>query len=161
MVGVHYRLPGAWWWNLLLQLQDALVLLEDFNCPDVCWESSTVSCRQSRRLQECMEDNFLTLVINSPAREDALLDLFVTNTRQLIGNIKVRGNLHCSDHAWVKSAILRSMGQVRVKLGPWRLGKQTSNSSGRQSVGSSRILPSGTREKNKAWLICKEGFYRT
>lgn len=77
-----------------------------------------MSCRQSRRLQECMEDTFLTPVITSPAREDALLDLLVTNARQLIGNIKIRGNLHCSDHALVKLAVLRNMSQERVKLSP-------------------------------------------
>lgn len=80
-------------------------------------DSSTVSCRQSRRLQEYMEeDNFLTPIINSRAREGALLDLLVTNARQQIGNIKIRGNLHCSDRALMKLAVLRNMGQV--KLGP-------------------------------------------
>lgn len=64
-----------------------------------------------------MKDNFLTQVINSPAREDALLDLLVTNARQLIGNIKIRGSLDCSDHVLVELAVLRNMGQVRVKLG--------------------------------------------
>lgn len=121
MVGVHYRLPDQGEpvvETFLLQLQEALVLLGDLNCPDVCWGSSTVSCRQSRRLQECMEDNFLTPVINSPAREDALLDLLITNARQLIGSIKIGGNPHCSDCALVKLAVLRNMSQVRVKLSP-------------------------------------------
>lgn len=124
--GVYYRLPDQGKpvdEAFLLQLQEALcsqplVLLGDFNCPDICWESSTVSCRQSRRLPECMEDNLLTQVNNSPAREDALLYLLVTNTRPVIRNIKIRGSLHCSDHALVKLAVLRKMGQVRVKLGP-------------------------------------------
>ncbi|XP_064268379.1 uncharacterized protein LOC135296223 isoform X8 [Passer domesticus] len=34
--------------------------LRGFSHPDVCWESCTMSCRQSRRLLENMEDNFLT-----------------------------------------------------------------------------------------------------
>jgi len=43
-----------------LQLQEALrsqalVLLGDFNHPNICWKSS---CWQSRRLLECIEDNF-------------------------------------------------------------------------------------------------------
>ncbi|PKU40515.1 rna-directed dna polymerase from mobile element jockey-like [Limosa lapponica baueri] len=49
----------------LLQLQEAsrsqvFVLLRDFNHPNICWKSSMVSCRQSRRLLECIEDNFLS-----------------------------------------------------------------------------------------------------
>lgn len=109
MVGVYYRLNDKEEpvdEAFLLQLQEALrsqalVLMRDFNCPDIC--CSTVRCRQSRRLL---------------ARDNALLDPLVTNARQLIGNIKIRGNLHCSDHALVEFAILRNMGQVRIKLSP-------------------------------------------
>lgn len=116
--GVYYRLPDQREpvdEAFLLQLQEALcsqalVLLGDLNCPDICWESSTVSCRQSRRLLESMEGNFLTQVMNGPDREDALLDLLVTNARQPAGNTKIRGSLDCSDHALVELAVLRNMG---------------------------------------------------
>ncbi|KAK4826983.1 hypothetical protein QYF61_013083 [Mycteria americana] len=57
----------------------ALILLGDFIHSDICWKSSTASCRQSRRLLECIEDNFLSQVIDSPTRGDAILDLLVTN----------------------------------------------------------------------------------
>ncbi|KAK4807155.1 hypothetical protein QYF61_024275 [Mycteria americana] len=51
----------------LLQLWEAsrsqaLILLGDFNYPDTCWKSSTASCKWSRRLLECVEDNFLIKV---------------------------------------------------------------------------------------------------
>ena len=88
MVGVYYRLPNQGEpidEAFLLQLQEAshsqaLVLLGDFNHPDICWKSSMASCRQSRRLLECFEDNFLSQVIDSPTRGDAILDLLVTST---------------------------------------------------------------------------------
>lgn len=53
---------------LLIQFQEeshlqAFVLLGDFSPPDICWESSRVSCRQSRRFLECMDDNFLTSLV--------------------------------------------------------------------------------------------------
>ena len=57
----------------------ALVLLGDFNHPNICWKSSMASCRQSRRLLKCIEDNFLSQVIDSPTRGDVILDLLVTN----------------------------------------------------------------------------------
>ena len=60
----------------------------------------------------------MTQAINSPAREDAPRDLLVTNARQIIRNIKIRGSLYCTDHALVELAVLQNMGQVRVKLGP-------------------------------------------
>ena len=67
MAGVYYRLPAQVEPTdkaFLLQLQEALgsqafVLLGDFNHPNIYWKSSTASCRQSRRLLECMEDKFL------------------------------------------------------------------------------------------------------
>ena len=66
VVGVYYRAPDQGEpidEAFLLQLQEAsrsqvLILLGDFNHPDICWKSSTASCRQSRRRLECIEDNF-------------------------------------------------------------------------------------------------------
>ena len=63
VVGVYYRLPDQGEPTdeaFFLQLQEAscsqfLVLLGDFSHPDTCWQSSTVSCRQSRRFLECIE----------------------------------------------------------------------------------------------------------
>ena len=65
-VGAYYRPPDQGVpvdKAFFLQLQEAarsqaLVLLGEFNPPDNCWKSSTASCGQSRRLLECMEDNF-------------------------------------------------------------------------------------------------------
>ncbi|XP_009959602.1 PREDICTED: TBC1 domain family member 4-like [Leptosomus discolor] len=87
----------------LLQLQEAshsqaLFLLGDFNHPDIYWKSSTASCRQSRRLLECIGDNFLSQVMDSPTRGDAIRDLMVTNTSALIGDVKIGGSLGCSGH---------------------------------------------------------------
>ena len=63
-----------------------------------------MSYRQSRRLLECIEDNFLSQVIDSPTREDAILDLLLTNTRELIGDIRIGDCQGCSDHAVVENS---------------------------------------------------------
>ncbi|KAK4811192.1 hypothetical protein QYF61_019823 [Mycteria americana] len=112
----------------LLQLQEAscsqaLILLGDFNHPDICWKSGTASCKQSRRLLECTEDNFLIQVIESPTRGDALLDLLLTNTEELIREVKIDGSLGCSDHALVEFTILRDMGQAKSILKTLNLRK--------------------------------------
>jgi len=49
------------------------------------------SCRQSRRLLECIGDNFLSQVIDSPTRGDVTLDLMVSNERELISDVKTGG----------------------------------------------------------------------
>ncbi|TRZ08196.1 hypothetical protein HGM15179_018912 [Zosterops borbonicus] len=122
VVGVYYRPPDQGEpidKAFLLQLQEtlhlqALILLGDFNYPNICWESSMATCWQSRRLLECMDNNFLSQVIDSTTREDVLLDLLVTNASELIRNVKIGGSLGCSDHTLVEFAVLRDMGQVMV-----------------------------------------------
>jgi len=80
-MGVYYRPPDQVEPTdeaIFLQLQEAsrsqsLVLLGDFNHPDICWKSSMVSCRQSRRFLECIEDDFFSQILTP------LLDLMLTN----------------------------------------------------------------------------------
>jgi len=126
VVGVYYRPPGQGEPTdeaFFLQLQEAscsqaLIQLGDFNHSNICWESNTVSSRQSRRLLECIEDNSLRLVIDSPTRGDAILDLMVTSTCKLTSDIKIGGRLGCSDHALVEFTVLNYGVRQRVKSGP-------------------------------------------
>jgi len=46
-------------------------------------------------------------------REDAILDLMVTSTSELITEIRIGGGLGCSDHALVEFTVLRDMGEAR------------------------------------------------
>ena len=95
----------------------ALVLLGDFNHPDICWKRSIVSCKQHRGLLECSVDNLLSQVTDSPARGDAVLDLLPTNANELIGDIRISGSLVYNDHAMTEFTLLRDMRQSVMKLG--------------------------------------------
>jgi len=88
----------------------------EFNHSNICWRSSTVSCRQSRRLLECTEDNFMSQVIDGPTRGDGILDLLLTNANELIGDIRIGSCLGCSDHAMVEFTHPRDMGQTKIKI---------------------------------------------
>lgn len=46
----------------------ALVLVEDFHIPDVFRKYNTAEKKQSRRLLECLENNFLTQMVGEPKR---------------------------------------------------------------------------------------------
>jgi len=91
VVGVYYRPPNQGEEvdaEFFLQRQEAscsqaLILLRDFNHLDICWKSSTLNCKQSRKLLECIEDNFLVQVIESLTRGEALLDLLLTNAEEI------------------------------------------------------------------------------
>ena len=67
-VGVCYRPPnqdeeaGEIFYKQLGEALEslALVLIEDFNLPDVCWKYNTADRKQSTKFLECVETNFLT-----------------------------------------------------------------------------------------------------
>ncbi|CAM4569974.1 unnamed protein product [Lepidochelys olivacea] len=114
VVGVCYRPPDqgdevdeAFFQQLTeVTRSQALVLMGDFNHPDICWESNTAVHRQSRKVLENVGDNFLVQVLEEPTRGRALLHLLLTNREELVGEAKVDGNLGGSDHEMVEFKIL-------------------------------------------------------
>ncbi|KAK4812452.1 hypothetical protein QYF61_024853 [Mycteria americana] len=68
----------------------ALILVGDFNLPDVCWKYNTAEKKRSRRFLECVADNFLTQLVSEPTREGAPLDLLFTNREGLLDLRKKR-----------------------------------------------------------------------
>ncbi|KAK4811010.1 hypothetical protein QYF61_015714 [Mycteria americana] len=83
----------------------ALVLVGDFNLPDVCWKYNSEERKQSRRFLECVADNFLTQLVSEPTREGAPLDLLFTNREGLMSHVMVGGHLGQSDHEMIEFLI--------------------------------------------------------
>ncbi|GAB0209274.1 mitochondrial enolase superfamily member 1 [Grus japonensis] len=94
----------------------ALVLMGDFNHPDICWRDNAAGHKQSRKFLECVDDNFLLQGIEEPMRRGAMLDLILTNKEGLVGDVKLKGSLGCSDHEMVEFRILRAARRARSKL---------------------------------------------
>ncbi|PKU35904.1 rna-directed dna polymerase from mobile element jockey-like [Limosa lapponica baueri] len=55
-------------------------------------------------------------MVEEPMRKGAMLDLVLTNKEGLVGNVKLKGSLGCSDHKMVEIKILRAARRVRSKL---------------------------------------------
>ncbi|XP_032304298.1 uncharacterized protein LOC116654245 [Coturnix japonica] len=114
LVGVCYRPPNQdeetdeVFYKQLAQAarSPALVLMGDFNFPDICWEYSTAQKKQSRRFLECIEDSFLMQQVREPTRGAAPLDLLFASREGLVGDVKVGGCLGQSDHEMVDFSIL-------------------------------------------------------
>jgi len=114
MVGVYYRPPDqeeevdeAFYRQLQAASQSlALVLMGDFNHPDISWEDHTARHSQSRRFLQSIDDNFLMRVVQEPTRKGSLLDLVLTNKEGLVENVKAGGRLGCSDHEMMEFRIL-------------------------------------------------------
>ena len=85
----------------------ALVLVGDFNFPDICWKYNTAEQDQPRRFLERVADNFLTQLVSEPTREGALLDLVFVNREGLVDDVAVGGRLGHSDHEIIEFSILR------------------------------------------------------
>ncbi|GAB0176277.1 hypothetical protein GRJ2_000092900 [Grus japonensis] len=88
----------------------------DFNHPDICWRDNAAECKQPRKFLECVDDSFLLQVIEEPTRRGAMLDLILTNKEGLVGDVKLKGSLGCSDHKMVEFRILRAARKVHSKL---------------------------------------------
>ena len=80
----------------------------DFNHSGICWTDNIAGHKQYRRFLECIDESFLLQVIEEPMRRGTMLDLVLTNEEELVGNVKLKGSLSCSDHKMVE---LRDLGQ--------------------------------------------------
>ena len=88
-------------------------LTGDFNHSDICQQDNTASCKQSRRLLEYTDYNFLVQLLDQPIRGEALLDLVLTNAKEIVKAIKTGSSLGCSDHALVELMTSRNMGLAK------------------------------------------------
>ncbi|GAB0194032.1 hypothetical protein GRJ2_001868500 [Grus japonensis] len=105
-----YRQTGA------ASRSQALVLMGDFDHPNICWRDNAAEHKQSRKFLECVDDNFLLQVIEKPTRRGAMLDLVLTNKEGLVGDVKLKASLGCSDHEMVEFKILRAARRAHSKL---------------------------------------------
>ena len=69
----------------------------------------------SIKFRECVEDCFLTQMLDVPTRNEALLDLLLTNQENLLCTILVSDSPGCSDHSIVEFGIRLSMLKVSTK----------------------------------------------
>ncbi|GAB0181361.1 mitochondrial enolase superfamily member 1 [Grus japonensis] len=69
----------------------------------------------SIKFLECVEDCFIIQMLDVPTRNEALLDLLLTNQENLLCNISVSDNLGCGDHDIVEFGMLLSTLTVSTK----------------------------------------------
>ncbi|PKU46097.1 rna-directed dna polymerase from mobile element jockey- hypothetical protein [Limosa lapponica baueri] len=106
-VGTDEEVVESLWLKVAWRLQ-ALVLVGDFNHSDKCWKGYTAKHLHSRRFLQCIDDDFLTQLVEEPTRREALLDLVLTNREGLVEDIKVGGDLGYSDHGKIEFRIVSS-----------------------------------------------------
>lgn len=61
-------------------------------------------------------ENFLLQVIQEPARRGVMLDLVLSKKEKLVGKVKPRDSLGCSDHGMVEFENLSAARRVQSRL---------------------------------------------
>ncbi|KAJ7425391.1 glycerol kinase [Pitangus sulphuratus] len=109
---------------------------------------------------ECIDDNMLLQVKEEPTRRGAMLDLVLTNKVGLVGNVKLKGSLGCSDNEMVEFEILRARRRMHSKF--VTLGFRRANFGlfrGLLGRAPWDIALEG-RGAQESWLIFKDNLFR-
>ena len=72
----------------------------DFKYPSIDW-SILHTTRDGLDFFNLIMDNFLCQHVNSPTRENNILDLFISSDTNLVDNLQCVGKLGSSDHVLV------------------------------------------------------------
>jgi len=109
LVGVCYRTPNNDIFNfdnnkrlndLIVELggSEMLLLMGDFNYPDINWEDLSASSVSGQMFVDTLEDHFLVQHVKNNTRKDSLLDLVITNEPDMVDIVNVLGSFATSDH---------------------------------------------------------------
>ncbi|CAJ0923047.1 unnamed protein product [Ranitomeya imitator] len=106
LIGVCYKPPNITETMeslLLKQIDEAathneVLVMEDFNYPDINWETETCETHKGNRFLLITKKNYLSQLVQNPTRGAALLDLILSNRPDRITNLQVVGHLGNSDH---------------------------------------------------------------
>ena len=87
-----------------------VVVLGDFNLPDINWDTISSINNGNGQLYEnftkTIRDNFLWQLVYQPTRKDHILDLVLTNIPHKISNLEIFDDIICTDHK-LDSVLLR------------------------------------------------------
>jgi ribonuclease P/MRP protein subunit RPP40 len=91
------------------------VVVGDFNCPNVDWETMSGD-QEGKRLIDMVEDSFLTQVVRQPTRNDNILDLVLTSDPDTISKCEVGEKLVGCDHNLVRFKVTTKCNLVDNKV---------------------------------------------
>ena len=84
-----------------------MVVMGDFNYPDISWEEHLATSKRSKNFLMCMDELYMTQEVYGPMRGKVLLDLVLAMGDDLISDLTIEGKLGDSDHELITSTIHR------------------------------------------------------
>lgn len=108
LIGICYR-PGDTRAEVNLELFDILegvnykyfILMGDFNFSELVW-SSDGAVDRCHPFVECLDNNYLSQLVNKPSRGDSFLDLIITSDTSIVQNVTVDEHFSNSDHCVIR-----------------------------------------------------------
>jgi len=108
LTGVCYRSPNvalsatdndSLLYDLITEVSGKpLLLMGDFNYPDIDWSTGCGHTGNSQNFADCIEDSFLTQHVTESTRKGSILDLVITSEPNMIDVVSVLGTFGSSDH---------------------------------------------------------------
>ena len=108
LIGVCYRSPNTVLYgnnndislcNMIREVcGKPLVLMGDFNFPDIDWTASHGLSTASQQFVDCVDEAFLTQHVQQATRKNAVLDLVLTSEPDMVDCVSVLDSLGTSDH---------------------------------------------------------------
>lgn len=122
LLGVCYRPPDSSknnddeFYSLLNRLDyKHLVLMGDFNYSELSWHSDNTIDR-SHPFVECLDNNFLSQLVDKPTRGNNFLDLIISSDANTIEDISIEEPFETSDHQTITFSILASQCHTIKKV---------------------------------------------
>ena len=114
LLGICYRPPDSAktnddsLFNLITKACECskdVIIMGDFNYPQLNWKDDSL-LNISSPFVECLNDNFLTQMVNESTRGDNTLDLLITSNEDFIENVRIEEPFSTSDHKIVRWSIV-------------------------------------------------------
>ena len=76
--------------DLVLEVQsDNLLMMGDFNYPDIDWDTGSAATPGAQLFLDCVEDGFLTQHVREPTSGPACLALVITKDPDIVQDLEV------------------------------------------------------------------------
>ena len=102
----------------MLESCSNLLMVGDFNYPNISWHSYTASCAYNSYFLDLINESGLHQFVQEPTRELNILDLCIASNNNMIENLKIHDNFSTSDHAYFTCEMLDyGKLEMTVKVG--------------------------------------------
>ena len=92
-----------------------VVLLGDFNIPEICWSNSTFPATPiCNNFMQFVEENGLCQLVSSPTREQNILDLVLCTDKLCLFDLSIIESFGNSDHSAIEFRLLQRSPQPVV-----------------------------------------------